>query len=114
NSGLGLITTEYDRLVEAQIKFNRVNQNIDTNGLLQLEDMYDRLNEQLRENSDLSNNEKKLYQEQLNIVQEAIEKKKDERKSLEDIAIQYGFNEKELGNYSDRIQDYTNKDLQEF
>lgn len=110
----GILKTDYDRLVELQEDFNKVNENIDDNGLLTLVGMYERLEDTLHNNNKLSIDEEKLYQKQLITIQEAIDGKKSERKAIEDTAIALGFNEKELGKYADKIADYTNGDLQKF
>ncbi len=105
--GLGGINSEFDDLVEKQKEFNKVNENIDANGIATLESMYQRLQTTISENNDLSEKETQLYKNQLNVIGDAIQRKKEERKALEDTAIALGFNEKELGKYADTIALYT-------
>lgn len=114
NPFTSLIGSNYEDLIELQKDFNKANKNLDSNGLNVLTTMHNRLSEAIKNNKDLSEEEKKLYQNQLILVDESINKKKEERKSLESTAIALGFNVKELGNYSDSINDYTNNDLQKF
>lgn len=111
---VGYINSEYDDLIEKQTRFNEINENIDTNGLLTLELMYRNLNKEISKNKELSDNEIKLYNKQLEVIQNAIKAKKEQRKTLEAEAVALGFNEKELGKYSDKIKDYTDGDLQSF
>lgn len=111
---LSVFKTDYEELVELQEGFNKANNNIDANGILTLQNMYEGLENTLQTNNDLTINQEKLYQKQLVTIQEAIDRKKDERKSIEETAIALGFNEKELGKYADKIEQYTNGDLQKF
>lgn len=111
---LGLVKTEFEELTEIQERFEKTNENIDANGILTLQSMYDGLNDEIANRNDLSEEEYKLYQRQKEVISEAIKRKQDERKSLEDTAIALGFNEKELGKYADSIELYTNGDLKAF
>lgn len=112
--GLGLINSEYDDLIDRQKEFNSINENIDVNGIQTLTSMYDKLFKQTTENNDLTYQEIRLNREQLGVIKEAIQRKKDQRKALEEEANALGFSQKELGKYANTIRQYTNEDLQLF
>jgi hypothetical protein len=111
--GLGLISSGYDKAEEAQLRFNKTNKGIEKNGISILNIMRDQLFHKVRFNN-LSKEEEKTYLNQIKVIEETIVKKREERKSIEDAAIELGFNKKELGKYSDNISDYTNGDLKNF
>ena len=109
-----IIKTDYEELIEMQEDFNKINENISANGIGTLEGMYKSLNRTLEFSSHLTEDQKKLYKQQIGVVEEAISAKRDERTALEETAIALGFNKKELGKYADTISLYTDGDLQKF
>ncbi|QQV90646.1 tape measure protein [Polaribacter phage Danklef_3] len=99
--GLNLISSGYEDAEKAQIKFNKQNEGITDNGLPILEQMYDKLNKTIKFKSDLSEDEVKVYKNQLSVIGRAITAKKDERKKLIESAEALDYANSNMAKYVD-------------
>ncbi|WP_421809064.1 phage tail tape measure protein [Flagellimonas sp.] len=113
--GLVNINTEYDKLVEQQREFNRLYNTLGPNTTFSfLKDEMDRLNTEIRENNDLTDEQKKLYFSQVQRIEELYNANRKTRNELEEQAYQIVKLSGHFEDFGSKIDVLTNEQLKDF
>lgn len=109
------IKTDYEELVELQREFNRYYNTLDSNTSLPfLKDEIETLSEALRENNDLSDEQRKIYFAQIQRIEELYNANKQNRNELERQAFEIVKVSGHFEEFGNKIEILTNQQLKDF
>lgn len=89
--GLSSLESSYDKIVDKQKEFNRYNENIENESIEILTSKYKSLQEEINNNNNASIDQRKIYQNQISLIENVISKKKEEEKALRKQAKALGY-----------------------